>query len=444
MFNRLIATLFLVLFLAASSSAQYAGMEYYPRGESGGMIMGGFGYSKINDESYFAIQLRPELAVGKLGVGFNLNLLYDTESGHIRSKDWDSGYDYFRILRYIRWGRKWDPLYARIGTLDAARLGHGFIMNYYTNEANYDERKIGLAFDVDLGKFGFESVASNLGRAELIGMRAYYRPLRGIIEVPLIKNFAVGATYARDFDPDVWSGTDDAVSAYGFDVEMPILDLEPLNMYSKIYFDWAQIHGYSAIEQKSRTFGAGQAAGISFDWVNFLGLIDLSARLERRWMGEEFRPSFFDPFYEIQRYMVNNGIEQYKTDMLIGLDDTAGIFGELYGSLLGNKVRLLGMLTKLDHADDQGNMHLAAEALDLVPTLALHATYDKMRLQTVEDVFTLDNQSIARVGVGYKVRPYLILFMDYIWTFVETEPGSRIYEPQERVEPRLVFAYEFK
>ncbi len=444
MFKRLFFAFVFLALLSTTLSAQYAGMEYYPRGDRGGLIMGGVGYSKINDESYFAIQFRPELAIGKLGIGLDVNLLYDTESGHIRSKDWDSGYDYFRILRYIRWGRKWDPLYARVGTLDAARLGHGFIMNYYTNEANYDERKIGLAFDVDMGKFGFESVASNLGRAELIGLRGYYRPLRGIVNIPLIKNFAVGATFARDFDPDAWSGTDDGVSAYGFDVEMPILDLEPLNMYSKIYFDWAQIQGFSALEGKSRTFGAGQAAGISFDWVNFLGVIDLSARVERRWLGEEFRPSFFDPFYEIQRYMVDAGVELYKTDMLINLDDTKGVFGELYGSLLGNKVRLLGMLTKLDHADDQGNMHLAAEALDLIPTLALHATYDKMRIETIDDVFTLDNQSIARVGVGYKVTPYLIMFMDYIWTYVETEPGSRIYKPQERVEPRLVFAYEFK
>jgi hypothetical protein len=430
-----------LLGITVPSFSQYAdgGLGYM--GTEGGLIMGGVGLTKIDDQTYFSINFRPELAFGKIGVGLNVNLLYDTDTGHIRSKDWDTGYDYFRLIRYIRYGYKWDKVYARVGTLDAARLGHGFILNYYTNEASYDNRKIGLAFDLDFGRFGFETVTSNLGRAELVGGRVYYRPLLGVVTIPIIKNFAVGATYGRDFDPDDWSGTDDGVSVYGFDFELPILKTQVLNIM--LYFDWAQIHGYSSVENESRTFGSGRAIGVSTSIGNLGGFIDLSAKLERRWMGEEFMASFFDPFYEIYRYQEINGNRQYKTDLLIGLPDTKGVFGELYGGLLGNKVRLLGMFTRLDDQERSGALHLAADAPDAVPTVAAHATYDKIAIEKTSDVFTLDNNSVARVGLGYKIKPYLILYVDYIWTFVETELGSKSYKPQERIEPKLVFVYNF-
>jgi len=152
--------------------------------------------------------------------------------------------------------------------------------------------------------------------------------------------------------------------------------------------------------------------------------------------------SYFDPFYEVERFQIAGSDTIYKTDFLYGLqEDTRGVFGELYGNLLGNRVRLLGMLSRLDNQPNSGKMHLAADAPDLIPAIAVHATYDKMSIDQGKDVFTLDNNSVARVGVGYKIKPYLIMYMDYIWTYVEKDPGSRRYQPQERIEPKLQFVY---
>ena len=101
------------------------------------------------------------------------------------------------------------------------------------------------------------------------------------------------------------------------------------------------------------------------------------------------------------------------------------------------------MLSRLDAQPKSGRLHLAADAPDLIPVLAAHATYDKSNIETVQDVFTLNNQSVARVGLGYKLKPYLIAYVDYIWTYVETGEGTHIYRPQERIEPKLVFSYNF-
>ena len=187
-----------------------------------------------------------------------------------------------------------------------------------------------------------------------------------------------------------------------------------------------------------------QAVGIYSGIGNLLGVLEVAARVERRWLGKEFIASYFDPFYEIERYRVADGTATYKADQLLAIqEETKGVFGELYGNLLGNKVRLLGMLRRLDDQPKSGRMHLAADAPDLVPVLAAHATYDKTNVETVSDVFTLDNSSVARVGLGYKIKPYLIAYVDYIWTFVEMEAGSHSYRPQERVEPKIVFSHNF-
>lgn len=433
----------LVLLLAGGSIAQYAdgGLGYM--GQEGGLMMGGVGMAVIDEEggkeTYFTLNFRPELAFGKLGLGLNVNLLFNAENGDIREQDWDQSYDYFRIIRYIRWGQKFDPVYARVGTLDAARLGHGFIVNYYTNEASYDNRKIGLAFDMDFGKFGFETITSNLGRSELIAGRAYFRPLTGVVDIPIIKNFAMGASYARDFDPDASTDSDDAASVIGLDAELPLLKTGVLN--SMLYYDWAQISGFSSIDNASNTYGSGQAVGVMVTLGNLAGLLDLSAKLERRWLGKEFEPSFFNAFYEVQRYQSTG---MHKIDYIKSItDDTKGVFGELMGNVLGNKLRLLGMFSRLDDTKNSGILHFAADAPDAIPTIAAHATYDKMGIETAEDVFTLDNRSVARVGLGYKIKPYLILYMDYIWTYVETSPNSQEYKPQERIEPKLVFSHQF-
>lgn len=435
----------LTLGVSGTARAQYYDGGLGFTGEEGGRLIGGVGFARIDEgaetKNYVSLGFRPELAFGKFGVGLNINLLYDVDTGGIRSKDWDTSYDYFRMLRYLRYGRKMDPVYARAGTLDAARLGHGFIMNYYTNEASYDNRKIGMELDLDFGQFGFESMASNLGRAELLGMRGYFRPLH-TTELPILKRFAIGASLARDFDPDAHSKSEDGVSVYGFDLELPIVRSSVFN--TMLYFDYAQVRAYSTAEGESRDFGSGQAVGIYSGIGNLLGVLEVAARVERRWLGKEFIASYFDPFYEIERYRVADGTATYKADQLLAIqEETKGVFGELYGNLLGNKVRLLGMLSRLDDQPKSGRMHLAADAPDLVPVLAAHATYDKTNVETVSDVFTLDNSSVARVGLGYKIKPYLIAYVDYIWTFVEMEAGSHSYRPQERVEPKIVFSHNF-
>ncbi|MBI3579984.1 MAG: hypothetical protein HY089_11315, partial [Ignavibacteriales bacterium] len=85
------------------------------------------GLTVVDGKPYYLFNLTPELSFGNLGIGLDLNIRVG-EDGKIRKEDFNEVYDYLRILRYVRWGHKKDPLYARAGALDYARLGHGSIM----------------------------------------------------------------------------------------------------------------------------------------------------------------------------------------------------------------------------------------------------------------------------------------------------------------------------
>jgi len=392
-----------------------------------GVLDGGLGFTAIDEESYFTISFRPEITLGKFGLGLDLRFLYNTKTGHIRSKDWDSGYDYSRMIRYIRYGHKGDPLYTKIGTLDAVRLGHGFIMNYYTNEANYDERKIGLIFDLDLGPYGFESMTSNLGRLEVVGLRAYWRPLRRVINIPIIKNIAFGGSFVTDVDQDSYRDTKDGIAVWGLDAELPLIDGRLFRSF--LYADFAQIMAY----------GSGAATGISAGLKVPAGILNLQAKLERRFLGEKFIPSYFDAFYEIDRYIPGYGRKEQR--LYAVTEGHRGTYGELYARVLG-QIELIGTFQRLDDQRKSGVLHLQALAPKAIPGLAFHATYDKKEIETIEDIRTLDSRSVARAGAGYKIRPYLTLYVDYIWSFVYDEEKES-YKPQERIEPRLALSYNF-
>ncbi|MDZ7260732.1 MAG: hypothetical protein ONB05_01240 [candidate division KSB1 bacterium] len=393
-----------------------------------GSVAGGLGLTAIDDETYFTINFRPELALGKFGIGLNIDLLYNTQTGHIRTKDWNEDYDYLRLIRYVRYGHKKDKFYTQVGALDAARLGHGFIMNFYTNQASYDQRKIGLALDWDLDYGGFETVTSNLGRLEVIGGRGYVRPLKPFIPIPIIKNLAFGYTYVVDTDPDAYRGTNDDVQAWGLDAELPLVNI-PM-FYSGLYYDYAKI----------TDFGSGQAYGIEASLKGVAGLFQITAKLERRLLGEKFLPSYFGAFYEVEKYNISKTDTVRKTDYLSKIaEDTKGVYGELVGHVL-NTIQIVGSFQRLDDTPHSGILHVVAEVPDAVPKIAARATYDKAGIEKVKDLSVDD--SIARVGLGYKLKPWLLVYMDYIYSFDKDEETGKI-KTQRRIQPSVSIVYNF-
>lgn len=400
---------------------------------------GGFGITWIDGTAFTTFTIAPEFAFGKFGVGLNIELLFNNSEGFKFRKDgWDKGAGALRMIRYLRWGLKHDPVYVRVGSLQSATLGNGFIMGYYSNEANYDYRKIGLEFDLDFKYFGLETVTSNLGNLEIIGGRLYVRPLM-TTDIPIIKNFEVGGTYVTDLNPDNLKDTRDSFSEWGLDIGLPLLKLSYLNW--KIYADYAKINN----------FGDGTAVGTSVSIPNFIGMFGIYAKLEKRFLNDQFLPNYFNTLYELERrnlpasyYPVEPGSTPFilsKADYLKTVGKTEGIFGELAGQILG-KIRLAGSYQHLNKTPNGGILHLEARSRDLIPSVQLLYTYDKVGIETFKDVRTLDYRSVAIGEIGYKLYPFLYVTLQYRWNWVrDAESGE--YKSQERFQPGMRFSIDF-
>ncbi len=433
-----------IVFTLAASVPLFA--QNYPKpllapGES--QIAGGLGISWINENGvstpYYMIGVMPDLQFGKIGVGLDLTLRISTKSGAIRKADWSNG-AYRKLIRYVSWGQKHDPVYAKVGQLDMATLGHGFIVYDYNNSPSYDNRTIGAELDLDLGKYGIETMYGNFHTPGLIGGRAYVRPLKftTLADIPVIGGFELGATYVTDQNknsgivytptaPSIYSVQNTGrISEYGFDAGLPVLR----NPFADadLYYDYAQIHH----------FGHGSAVGVLVN-LNGLGLAKASVKLEHQWIGREFIPEYFDQFYELNRYAPNDIGYFSKASKLAAAPGGNGWYGQIMVAVL-QQFQIVGGYRGVDHDPNGGLLHLETRFPNVVPMIAFSAGYDRYGIQTFKDAFKLDKRSLLYAFFGYKPYPFMTVGFNYYWTFIPINGG---YEVQKRIEPRVMFNFSF-
>lgn len=414
-----------------------------------GMLGGGLGLTWIDGQAFYAVHLNPEFAFGNMGIGLDLNLEFGT-NGKLRTENFNEFTDYLSIIRYFRYGRKGNPVYFRIGALDYATLGHGSIMYAYNNSPTYDARRVGMEFDIDMNKFGVEVVYGNFLQAGVIGARGYFRPLKftDLGSIPVIGNLEIGATAVNDFNRDAavdtsifnpqthsYEAADKGfVTEVGLDVGLPIVKSSVFNL--ELYYDFAKILKY----------GSGTSAGAIMRFHG-LGLIDVTAKLERRMNQDHYLPSYFNSMYEIERFRLDSlsGNVKSKVKQLASAKTSLGNgwFGGLLIKVLGT-FDIVGSYQRLDSAPESGILHMSTDISPKNVSFIARAGYDKVNIKDEKDLFTLDDRSYLFAELGYKPLPYLIVSMVYNWTFTPLRDADNNiigYKPQKKIEPRVSLAY---
>ncbi len=445
--------MFLLLIFILVSSA-YG--QFYDLKDDQGLISGGGGITWIDNEPYINLHFNPELAFGNIGIGLDLNFEFDQE-GNLRTENFNTVEDYLAIIRYVRYGKKLDPFYFRVGALEYATLGHGSIMNFYNNSPSYDARKIGMVLDLDFNVFGFETVYSNFLNVGVGGMRAYVRPLKltSLGSIPIIGDMAIAASFVADWDKNagVFEGgidpetgkfiaTDDrgAVLVYGADIEFPIINTGITNL--DLYFDYAKIDG----------FGSGTSLGLMFDF-EVSSLLDIRAKLERRWNTDQYVPAYFNSLYEIARFnfeltdsLTGQGVVDNKLKTVSSVvNEDNGYYGGLLFRVL-NTFDIIGTYERLDNTPNSGVLHLSTSIMPEDAPYVARAGYDKLRIGSETEIFTLDEKSHLWAELGYKPFPYMIVSLMYRWNWTPVRDADKnilYYETQEKVEPRITFVYPF-
>ena len=159
-------------------------------------VGGAFGAVTIDGKIYNQIALRPVVPIWKFGIALDLVFYIDAD-GNLRKDEWDFS-DSEAIkntlidkIYYIRFGKKSDPLYFKIGALDYVNLGYGILVNGYTNTSEYPSvRKVGLDMSVKTGRYSIQGFINDFKEnAGLFGAR---------ISSPMLVGLPVGFSLVVD------------------------------------------------------------------------------------------------------------------------------------------------------------------------------------------------------------------------------------------------------
>lgn len=406
-------------------------------------IGGNLGVTFIDGEPYYLLNLTPDVAFGKIGVGLDVNVRFNT-AGDVDTDDLTPA----RMIRYLRYGNKGDGFYGRVGLLDYARLGNGFILGNYKNTASYELRRVGFELDLAGERMGLETVMSDVGEPSVIGLRAHVRPLRftPAANIPILNNLIVGATIATDLHPNANVTVDPgaaapatrpgsfmkadateggSLTAYGLDVGLPIFERSWLR--TNLYADVARIADY----------GSGAALGLGFTFKPF-GLMDLGIQLERRYLGDQFLPRYFDGLYERTRYTpLSETVAATKAQELRDAKATQGNYGEITLTLF-NSLTVNGQYYSPVGVKNAGDFHARVmPGFEIPGGFEFDAGMDRRR---IGKLFELDENTTLFARFGYRMNRFVVASMLYQYTYapVKNAAGETIrFKQQVRVEPRI-------
>ena len=380
--------------------------------------------------TYQKLSLSPDISIGKFGLGLDITLNYtftgppDGNSFYVRKEDWiptgnATFFDvYLPKFKYIRYGFKGEPLYAKLGSIDDATLGNGFIMGNYANTLFLPELRImGLSFDLDGALFNFpvigiETFTANLARFDVIGVRPYVRPL-GLTEIPILKNLQIGGTLAVDTQPGLYKGgaSMETVALYGADIRLPLLSSPAITL--AIFGDLAFLHQVST----------GGMVGFG---GRLIGFLDYGAQI--RILGNNFIPTYFDASYDLFRY------EKYQ--IAKGGATVPGYVGWLASlgtsfleEALVLNVSVDGPFNQPAPGDTSNYLnypHIYAIFLikeGILPGISFDASYDKRLIRTFNDLIRPED-AVIKARINYRIGPAVISFVYKIRYEPDPNPGE--------------------
>ena len=281
-------------------------------------------------------------------------------------------------------------------------------MGGYSNTNFLPERRIvGLALDLDGSLFNFpylgiETFTGNLAKFDVFGTRLYVRPLLGL-ELPILKDLQVGATFAMDSNPNALKtfvdpdATPKAVSMFGFDFKQPVLSSD---LFSLAVFGDADFQPASG--SKANT-AAGGLLGFGGKLIGFMNY-----GLNALFLGDNFVPFYFDSTYDLYR---EAKYEMFNGD--IPIPGYTGWLASLGFSFLDDK---LSFNTSLDGSFtvnqnvDSTYPHLKAVVTvgkDIIPGVFFDASYDKRYIKSFADLISPYNAVIG-ANINYQTGPAVI------------------------------------
>lgn len=291
--------LFILLFIPILVSAQEVpfAVKAKTRYSASGMV----GIEKIDSLKFYQARLIQEFNIWKIGMGIDLDFLFDEDHYQLRKVDWNHLDDVLDKIYYIRYAKKGDPLYVHLGGFPGVTMGNGLVMRDYSNMQLYPElRNTGLMISGKPHwplKPSFEIFSSNVKKNQIMSLAARCQPIADST-LKILKDLEVGISMVVDRDQygnlkymvsdadsiDIGSYDSDPISVWGFAYTLPVVKNEKFTLGQ--YFELAHI--------------AHNGTGVILPGI-FAEIKNLKVNLEYRIYGKKFEPAFFDKYYEEER-----------------------------------------------------------------------------------------------------------------------------------------------
>lgn len=473
-----ISILFLILPVSAQDggqpvSAQDGGQSGLMSGDMGFLQdkLYGAGLTFIDGDTYLQLQLQPDIPLGKVGIGLDLILLYNpfakdptprflAEDG----ESWDSPSTWLRLIRYVRYGRPYDPFHFRFGELDYVTIGHGSIMSGYSN---YDRRGLRLNFRNPENSWGVETMLNDFGNPTIFGGRTFLRPFQRQENNNMLTRFELGATYLTDINPDLLEEGEEPLIALGMDAGFPIIERSTFRL--DLYNDFVLLNTApepsevaseelleEAVEEvveaastepgptrrlESEPIGEDVASTpTSLAWGNAVGIgftfPEALFKVEYRIFEEGYIPSVFDYTYESAKSL---SPDPYQPQFL-GLETTLDTERRrgFFSQFIWRPIPQLHLFTTLeDYSNSSPKLYLGITETGLISRLSVRAFYAKRDIgegedtNFVADLFDLNEKSALNLEIRYEIFPPIetIVVREYRFKRVETEEGIAEFEP---------------
>lgn len=429
----------LILVIVSPTSAQE---RLTPMAEQNFLTSGfyGGGLTFINGDAYVRIQLQPEIPLGKIGLGFDLVLLYNPYAENAEDQflaedgeTWDSASTWLRLIRYISYGDPYDPFYFRLGEFDYLTIGHGSIMSGYSN---HDRRGLHLNLRKSDNRYGVETMVNDLGHPTIFGGRGFFRPFQRPEENNLLTRFELGAAYLTDIDPNSLEEGEEPLDAVGFDVGFPIIERNSFRL--DLYNDFVMINpppnpenlALEPIAAKEKFKSHSENAVNELGWGNAVGIGFASTKaifkFEYRIFGDGYIPAVFDYTYE-------TGMPEFW-----GYETNSEVRRGFFTQLICQPTPQIHFLGAYENYDNNtSKIYLGIIESGLVPRLTFRAFYTKRNIgedgetHFFSDLFDLDEKSALNLEIRYAIFPPVqtIFIKEYRFRRVQTGEGISQFEP---------------
>ena len=439
---------------------------------------GELGYATLDETNYIAPTLSADLRFYVLQAAIRIPLRLRVDDGELRKKDWDEVGDFFRVGQCVRldwsehgrferehglclpWQVERDDYYftVRVGPQYDMSLGHGTILNSYSNNLNPDHFRPGLVAEWQFHEFVVgRFVMDNVVDPSLIGGTLALRPF-----VYEMDETADSYEYRHELQLNVSAVSDlraplAVQTAFGHALTdgesnlryttRPVTELGADFEYKYVFgtqiaieahADWNYLTGH----------GMGGHAQLWFIYNHPYGAYSVRGQGEFRYIEQNYVPNYFDSYYNIQREqfaltpetraaMGADGAFSTKQQALNGLSGgdwgggyQVGMTFELYrGSGDDRRTALSARFYLGDNfrRRDDGQFVLSLQVPRLADKIDIYALYSRQNFNRLVDIFQL-NSTLVKVVVRWDLNEQFYVLLNYgrLWQLEVEAPGRTL------------------